>query len=275
MKHIKINPWLYAVILISYLTHNLSSFLWTYFSLLFHETVHLYFLSRKKILVHHIILEPFGICIETENAPPQGVTVYLCAPIANLLVASFLWVGYHLSWFPFYEDCFFSNLFLGIINLLPCLPLDGGRTLFYILKKKMTEKKARNLLQIVSLLLSILLMIVGVWLFQKRTVLPSLFIIGVFLCYTALTNNQLLQKKSVCEAFRRADSRLLSAPVPVVSVAVSKDYPARKLLSYFQGETYYTVMLISQGQVIKTLTETQILDKILHEKVGIRLSECG
>ncbi|MBO5408235.1 MAG: site-2 protease family protein [Clostridia bacterium] len=274
MKHIKVNPWLFLVIAISLLTGNFFSFLVTYLSLLFHELVHLLFLCREKVLLHRIVFEPFGICIETENEPPAGIAVYLSAPFSNLFVAFLLIWGAKNGWFPFYSQWFFSNLLLGGLNLLPCLPLDGGRALFSFLKRYTKEGTAKKIINLISAILSGFLILLGICLLKQTRNNPSLLMIGIFLCYTCLTSNRLMCQKSICEAFHRMESKNWNTPLPVVALVAPKTYPARKILPKFQGECYYTVSLISGGYIIKTLTETQILSKILRSDSEILLKDC-
>ena len=274
MKHIKVNPWLFLVIGIAILTQSFTSFLVTYLSLLFHELVHLLFLCREKVLVRKIILEPFGICIETENEPPNGIAVYLSAPCANLLLAFFLFYGAQNNWFPFPVQWFYANVLLGGLNLLPSFPLDGGRALFCLLKRYIKETTAKKLMYVLSVMISGILILLGLIIFQKTGQNPSLLMVGIFLCYTCLTNNSPVRQKSICRAFHRMESKNWNTPLPVVTLVAPTTYPARKILSQFDGDCYYTVNLISDGYIIKTLTETQILSKILGSHPGVLLQEC-
>ncbi len=274
MKHLSVNPWLFFVIGIAFITKNFNAFLVTYLSLLFHELVHLLFLCREKVLLHRIVFEPFGICIETENEPKNGVMVYLSAPLANLMVAFFLFIGHQKGWFPFYSQWFFANLFLGGLNLLPCLPLDGGRSLMDWLQSIYPKQKAKQIVNLLSAVLSIGLILIGGWLFLITKQNPSLLMVGIFLCYTCMTKNSLTHQKSICHAFQRMESELWNSPLPVISLIAPKNYSARKILPKFRESCYYTVTLISNGHIIKTLTETQILKKILSSDSDVLLEEC-
>lgn len=275
MKHLKIHPLLFVVIGISILTNQFQPFIITYLSLLCHELIHLFFLCRKKVLLHRIVLEPFGICIETENDPPASTVVYLSAPIFNLLVVFFLYIGYKNNLIPLYLDWLFANLFLGVLNLLPCLPLDGGRALFCILKKYTNEKKAQKTVKAFSLVFSLLLCSAGTLLLYQTDNNPSLLMIGIFLCYTCFTDNRFTVSKSICKAFERIGHTLSETALPVITLAAEVDYPARKLISQFREDCYYTITLISHGKIIKTLTETQVLETILASDSDILLWECG
>jgi Zn-dependent protease len=107
-----------------------------YLSVLAHEASHAYVARRYDLPVSHITLQFFGgmTAIEGEpDSPRQEFWVSVVGPLSSLAVAlvSFLaslvvpdgLVGLALSGLAW------TNLFVGIVNLVPGLPLDGGRML--------------------------------------------------------------------------------------------------------------------------------------------------
>ena len=274
MKHLKIHPLLPVAVLFSYLSGSLYLFFATYLSLLFHECVHLFFLCKNKILLRRIVLEPFGVCIETENQPPDSLTVYLSAPISNLLIAGLIWLIYQYRPFPHASDWFFSNLCLGCCNLIPCLPLDGGRALELILKKKYGESDAKKKMGLVSLSLSSAIIASGLWLLWYTKYQISLIIIGIFLLYCSLCRNKLTLYHHLSETAIRQTNGFSDQSRKVCYLSAPWDLPARKLISDFRGDSYYVIHVIKNGEIIKTVTETRILNKLLHCDGTIKLCEC-
>ena len=126
MSHIRINPLFFVVIILAGWMGDLESFLITYLALLFHESIHLWFLSKNHIPVRKITLEPFGISILTERKMPENAIIYLSAPIGNLLVAALFLLAKTYFALPVPPQWILANVGLGITNLLPMLPLDGG-----------------------------------------------------------------------------------------------------------------------------------------------------
>ena len=49
---------------------------------------------------------------------------------------------------------------------------------------------------------------------------------------------------------------------------------ATKLLKKFQGERYYVVNIFRDGILLKTVTETQILNRILSTDRNLTVLEC-
>ena len=107
-----------------------------YLSVLAHEASHALMARRYGLPVSHITLQFFGgmTSIEGEpDSPRQEFWISVVGPLSSLAVAlvSFLaslvapggLIGLALSGLAL------TNLFVGIINLVPGLPLDGGRIL--------------------------------------------------------------------------------------------------------------------------------------------------
>jgi Zn-dependent protease len=107
-----------------------------YLSVLAHEASHAYVARRYDLPVSHITLQFFGgmtaIEGEPEN-PRQEFWVSVVGPLSSLAVAGVAFlaslvapgglIGLALSGLAW------TNLFVGIVNLVPGLPLDGGRIL--------------------------------------------------------------------------------------------------------------------------------------------------
>lgn len=274
MKHLKISPLLPLVVIFSYLTHNMIPFFITYLSLLFHEAIHLFFLCNEKIVVRKILLEPFGICIQTENKPPDSLTVYLSAPVANLLISLSIWLIQSYRPFPCAEYFFFSNLFLGLFNLIPCLPLDGGRALEIYFSKKYDKTTAKQKMRLLSLSLSSAIFASGLWLLWYTKYQYSLILIGIFLLYSCLCQNKLTLCQTIGETAKRQEQTDFPGSRPICYLGARWNLPAQKIIRNFRGDQYYIVHVIKDGKIIKTVTETQILTKILTCDGTLLLSQC-
>ena len=107
-----------------------------YLSVLAHEASHALMARRYGLPVSHITLQFFGgmTSIEGEpESPRQEFWISVVGPLSSLGVAVLAYLAYlvapggliglalsGLAW---------TNLFVGIVNLVPGLPLDGGRIL--------------------------------------------------------------------------------------------------------------------------------------------------
>lgn len=68
----------------------------------------------------------------------KKIIIFISGPIFNFLCA-FLFVFFKNR---FQNEIIYTNLIIGIVNMFPIIPLDGGNSLICILRYKFTMKKA-------------------------------------------------------------------------------------------------------------------------------------
>jgi Zn-dependent protease len=73
----------------------------------------------------------------------------------------------------------FINLCLGLLNLLPAFPMDGGRALDTLLEKRYSVAKAKKIVRVVSLLIAFSFLVAGVIYLNY-----VLLMIGLFILFT-------------------------------------------------------------------------------------------
>jgi Zn-dependent protease/CBS domain-containing protein len=127
--------------------------------LLLHELGHLLAASWCGITTREILLLPLGGIARLDRAPAgvgQEVLVALAGPLVNLLLAGALLGGLVLVHQPFdprhlsivsgdyLTRLFWINIALTGCNMLPALPLDGGRVLRAILARKGDQSQANQ-----------------------------------------------------------------------------------------------------------------------------------
>ena len=117
-------------------------------ALCIHETAHLAAARLTGVAIQEIRILPFGGSARMENPYRlplrQLLPVAAAGPAANLLLALCLAAGAHWKLLGAGNARIWMqpNLVLCLFNLLPALPLDGGRILFALLRRPLGEKKA-------------------------------------------------------------------------------------------------------------------------------------
>lgn len=166
-------------------------------SVLAHELAHSLVARARGLPVSRITLFIFGGVSNIEREPDSpgvefqmafvGPLTSLILGVLSLLVA--VVVG-HIA--PLLGAVFgylgFTNLALGIFNLLPGSPLDGGRVLRSIIwKASGSLSRATHWAGYVGQFISYLMILMGIWLFFTGDFLDGLWIgfIGLFLLQAA------------------------------------------------------------------------------------------
>ncbi|MEK4565754.1 M50 family metallopeptidase [Alkalihalobacillus sp. FSL R5-0424] len=152
---VRINPFFWIVLAIGLLTGYFREAILLFFIVFIHELGHATAALHFKWKLRKIELLPFGGVAEVEesgNKPiKEELIVILSGPIQHLWMIglSFLLVQTN-SWSSYWHELFvWHNLVILCFNLLPILPLDGGKLVQLWFMERWSYKKA-HLASIIS-----------------------------------------------------------------------------------------------------------------------------
>ena len=135
-------------------------------SVLLHEMGHAAMAKRFGIGTRAITLHLLGglASIEREpETPKEEIYIALAGPAVNLVlfVVSLPLMYFHL---PGASDMALINAVMGIFNLFPAYPMDGGRVLKALLQMRYGVRKAKKISLQVTVASSIVLVLAGLYL---------------------------------------------------------------------------------------------------------------
>jgi Zn-dependent protease/CBS domain-containing protein len=176
---------------------------------LLHELGHAIMGKWWGIQTKHITLYPFGgIAAITSQPSPKGeLFIAISGPLVNIAIAAIIypWISVpsveSLNTTPisFVTRLFLTNIGLALFNLLPALPMDGGRVLRALLSllnvRRPTFFAAR-----ISQGICILLGLAGLYLDQ-----PMLFVIAFIIFFGAMQEHVRAETSSLAIAFTVSD----------------------------------------------------------------------
>lgn len=128
-----------------------------------HEFGHCLQIKRYGIRVRDIVLFPIGGVARAESIPENPVheiVVAISGPAVNFVIAGGLFGGLMLAGIPPHGDGYlvslaWVNLGLGLFNLIPAFPMDGGRILRGLLHLRApylaATRRARDVGQLLAL----------------------------------------------------------------------------------------------------------------------------
>lgn len=156
---IRVNLQIFLFAIIFYLTKQIEIYAILMLFAFVHEIGHLLSGVILGLKVKSINIMPFGISINFEDYSNKylikKIIIALAGPLVNLII---IILGLYNSWS---EEIIYSNILIGMFNLIPIYPLDGGRILKYITQLASGIKEAETLTYRVSNVLIILLTVIS------------------------------------------------------------------------------------------------------------------
>ncbi len=230
-----------------------------------HETTH--FVTAKSLgcTVSEFRLLAFGGTIRLENAGvSELLQIALAAPVANIAAAGVL--ALWIRWMPSQEilsSFLLTNLYLGVWNLLPIEPMDGGRVLHGLLDRVCSLQSARLFTLLISSLTALFLIGWSLYsLYRGQNTWPYILSYSVMLLETGLTFFR--NRTTPMELCLHHNAMLLEGkPIPVRPVAVrSSERLITATRAFLHGK--YTVLLLlgKNGEARGTWTEDQLMKAI-------------
>lgn len=190
-----------------------------------HELGHSFAALHYGIRVRRILLLPIGGMAEFETIPrePARETVItLAGPLVNFVIAAVLWLalpsgappeGDAMTAHRFAYMLLQANLLMGVFNLLPAFPMDGGRILRALLTTKLGYLRATFWAATMGKIISIAGMAVA---FLTPTFQPLLLILFGFILVVGELEYRALERRELEDAQMRAIiAQMYDFPPPV------------------------------------------------------------
>ncbi len=240
-------------------------------TLTLHETAHALAARAMGQRFESIELMPFGGVARMDTAltlrPAQELVLSAAGPAASLLLSMLAAVSGLTG--PLVQDFLRLNLVLGLTNLLPALPLDGGRILRALLSRRHGRARATKILSRAGAVVGGLVILLGLWAALNGVVNPMLFLSGVYLVYAALKEQETLAAACVSALHGRAERLRREGALPVRWLAVEKDTRAERLATRLTAGTYHLFVMVDDDlRQVGTLDEGEVLRRTFTARIG-------
>ncbi len=275
---IQIHLLLIPLLIAAYLGNYFSMFIISWGSACLHELTHIIIGKRLGISVSGIMFLPFGVCAPLKHPiikqPAREILMAIVGPVCNLLLASVFAYLYKHAPSPLLLYGKNANLGMALLNLLPCLPLDGGRILRASLALSTDSFSAYRITASISRMIAVVLFVIGSLLLMTARFQFSLLMIGAFLLGNLCTEQRNISRQTLEELLyhnKKLDKNALNTTMVLTA------YPhlsARSLLRKLSYHRYCMIHVVDKNrQLLYTLTEDEILHALLHRSIRITLEE--
>lgn len=205
---IRLNLNVFIFIIIFILTRQIEIYMVLIIFAIIHELAHMFTGMMLKFKPNQIELMPFGLSVSFEtvcddynkkvkkgsNLTLKKLGIALAGPMINFILAT-IFIFFDIPFFGIDRQLIvYANLLMGIFNLIPLYPLDGGRiikNLLHIFYGKEQAEKDVNIISNVTI--SILTGVASIAILYFKNI--AILLVIIYLWYLVLIQNKIFRKK--------------------------------------------------------------------------------
>lgn len=244
-------------------------------ALLIHESAHALCAYALGVRVEQIELMPFGGAVRLEGFSTllgwRGAAIASAGPLANLLVimSCATLVRYEICTPEMLRSLVDCNTALMLLNLLPVLPMDGGRIVCALLGHLCGDTRSRKLLSVLGGCASMLLMGTGVYgAWKTGRINITLFLMGSYLLYAAAAEYRIPYYRQIENGMEKQRRVLKEDVVTVREVIAYREMPVYRLAAKLNPLHLHRIY-ISDGQsrMLGVIDEGDVVHAMLQNPV--------
>lgn len=242
-------------------------------SLLIHEAFHLLTGHLVYKQGFRLFLTPSGFGGSWKNFQPgKWAQCIICAagPFGNIAMAAvFMLLPLNIE---FLKDLAKANLFIGVFNLIPLYPMDGGNILLVFLYYHVGSKRAYLIMKRTGQGIRVFLLIAGLFLIiYYRN--PSLFLAVIFLPGKESIKRS-VNRLNLNALIRRKERILKKRVYRIRHILMLKDVRLIEAMLLLDYDQFHIIHIANENlDIIGEITEKQLMDAIVEKSSEITLEE--
>lgn len=261
-----LNNWFLALIVLFAFAGLAGKALAVFAAVLWHEAAHAAAAAALGYRVREIELLPFGGVARIDRADTAGaaseIIMAAAGPLASLVLAAAVYLAReslpsYALWLDFYCQ---ANLMLAFFNLLPALPLDGGRILRALLALRWDWGAATAAVAGLGKVLAAALAAVAAFEVWRSGTANLTFLIAAVWLFAAARAEAAAAGFRAMRILARKKAELTARGVmPTAHLTALASAPVREVVRLFGPEQYHVVLVVDRDCRLKgALTETEV-----------------
>ncbi len=245
---VHINPLLALVLFGAYVLGTFQQLMLGLGALLLHETSHALIAAGMGYRVSSIEIMPFGGVARVSGTPnlPAELAIAAAGPVCSMVVASGCGMMLNLreTFSPALSDFMQANLMLATLNLMPALPLDGGRIVRALLSRFLRARLATMITAWLGVLFGAVLTGMSVYYFLSGTLQATMAMMGIFLVICAIRELTRIPQVRLEAMLRRKDTLRWGEAVPLRHIAMHEKTPASDVIGQLADNHYNLILVV-------------------------------
>lgn len=264
-----LNPFFMALLGLFFVAGILDKGLIAFGVVLFHELAHAAMAKRLGLPVSDVELLPFGgvtrMAGDMAVNPRHEIYIAVAGPAGNLVLFAAglalknygLWEGELIR---FFLQC---NILIALFNILPALPLDGGRVYRALLAGKAGLRQATYRAAGLGQAWGVLVILAGAVGLALGWSGLDILITGLFLFYASTRERVAAPYLFIRHMVQKKEDLVTEGVLPTVTLAAREDAPLGQVVRLFVPRRFHFVAVFSMDLEYKgLLTEDKIIDAL-------------
>ncbi|HHY76773.1 MAG TPA: hypothetical protein GX500_08440 [Firmicutes bacterium] len=257
-------------------------------SLTFHELGHIFAAALMGAEITRIEVWPFGASAKLERSwqltPYADAVVALAGPLNSGLLASvasafqrgLIQSGSLVtpSTYPLLDLLIKVNLGIFLVNLIPCLPLDGGRILRSRLALRMGYVEATRKMATWGLAVGSLMTVLGLAGLAGGSDWHVLAVAGPVVIWGAAEERESAAHGNIMEILNRGERLRQRRAIPVAEIMVPQDATVAEVVTKLTPSRYHIILVAGRNmKVLGRVTETKLLETFYRGGTHLRMRD--
>lgn len=272
---VKISPIIVFIPLILLVTGHLSEYCIALISIGLHELGHTITARLFGYRADQIKITPIGFSVTIDTiscSEAASILICLAGPFVNLLIYAVTAVASHEfgNMGPIWQVVAAANIFLALFNMMPALPLDGGRIVYEVLAARVGLTAAERISKKLSIAFAIILLLIGAYQFYISYYNFSLVLIGI--CIIILVDSRRMESAlmNIRQILYRRSKLAKKGVYPARALVVMKSTRLNEAIKNMDFDMFHIVHVLDDNlRLEKALTENEIMDAIAKEGENI------
>jgi stage IV sporulation protein FB len=275
-----LNNWFLALIALFSLVGMGGKVFLVFTAVLWHEIAHAVTAVYLGMKVREIELLPFGGVARidglTEAGTKKEAVIAAAGPAASLILAALVSPGIKSPYWGEVANFFIDvNVTLAVFNMLPALPLDGGRIVRAWMTVFLSYSQATLLMALITKTMTALM---GIFIITQfivdGTMHISLAVAGFFLYTAAQTELRVVRYRAMNVLSRKKAELTSRGVMPATHFTALAGTSVKKVIDLFGPDHYGVVMVLDEDCRMRgSLTETEIWEGLPEHGIHANISE--